>query len=149
MAHTHTDDYLISQVLKMQHYKADTQAVYTHRQSSARSNWYDCTTICERWGKSIFGTIKLAMHPTDKNNPLLKLVIFTLKLPIVITGYIQYKLYTILFSYICTIIHIDAICSKTSLTNHLHRLTIPLYWSLYLGPRRSTIQYHCNDILTP
>ena len=36
---------------------------------------------------------------------------------------------------------------KKSLTDHLHRSTIPLYRSLYLGSKRSPIQ--CNDILTP
>ena len=50
------------------------------------------------------------------------------------------------YTHIHTYIHIHA-C--TSLPDHLHRVTTPLYRSLYLSPKRPPIQYIYNDILTP
>ena len=35
--------------------------------------------------------------------------------------------------------------NKTFLTDPLHISTAPLYRPLYLGPKRSLIQYYCND----
>ena len=40
------------------------------------------------------------------------------------------------------------IYSKTSLTDHLHRSSTPLYWSLYFGPKRLPIQIFLLHELT-
>ena len=37
--------------------------------------------------------------------------------------------------------------SKTSLIDHLYKVTTPQYRSVYLGIKRSPIQYHCNDVM--
>ena len=44
------------------------------------------------------------------------------------------------------IVSCNVISSKTSL-NVPHRLTIPLYRLLYLGPKQLSIKYHCSDSL--
>ena len=48
------------------------------------------------------------------------------------------------FSFMCVAVCWKLLYHKPSITDHLHR-SITLYRSLYLGPKRSLIQYHCNE----